>query len=68
MTISEKAVLTDGRGVLLRPVAPSDLLSLRALYELIVQEGTSYPHDRSLNEDEFMDYWIREKSDDRGRS
>lgn len=61
MTISEKAVLTDGRGVLLRPVAPSDLLSLRALYELIVQEGTSYPHDRSLNEDEFMDYWIREK-------
>lgn len=61
VTISETVVLKDGRGIRLRPVAPADLLSLRTLYDVIVQEGTSYPHDRPLDEDEFMDYWIREK-------
>jgi ribosomal protein S18 acetylase RimI-like enzyme len=27
----------------------------------VVEEGISYPHDRALNEDEFLDYWITGK-------
>jgi L-amino acid N-acyltransferase YncA len=47
--------------VQLRPVAPSDFQALRSLYDMIVDEGTSYPHDRALCEEEFMDYWITGK-------
>jgi RimJ/RimL family protein N-acetyltransferase len=39
-----------------------DLPALARLYERIVAEGTSYPHERPLAEDEFQDYWVRGKS------
>ena len=29
---------------------------------MIVEEGTSYPHDRFPDQDAFMDYWFRGKS------
>jgi hypothetical protein len=29
---------------------------LRLLYQVIVEEGTSYPHDRFSDQDDFMDY------------
>ncbi len=29
---------------------------------MIVEEGTSYPHDRFPDQDDFMDYWFRGKS------
>ena len=32
------------------------------LYRVIVEEGTSYPHDRFPDQDDFMDYWFRGKS------
>jgi GNAT superfamily N-acetyltransferase len=53
--------LKDGALIELRPADRSDFPSLRALYDVIVEEGTSYPHDRLLSEEEFLDYWIRGK-------
>ncbi|NWF74331.1 MAG: GNAT family N-acetyltransferase [Nitrospirae bacterium] len=38
------------------------IVPLRDLYHMIVDEGTSYPHDRFPNQDDFMDYWFRGKS------
>lgn len=40
----------------------NDIEPLHRLYEIIVNEGTSYPHDRSLGHEEFLDYWFRGKS------
>jgi GNAT superfamily N-acetyltransferase len=54
-------VLKDGTLIELRPADRSDFPFLRALYDVIVQEGASYPHDRVLSEEEFLDYWIRGK-------
>ncbi|BFU95099.1 MAG: hypothetical protein NTNFB02_18210 [Nitrospira sp.] len=34
---------------------------LAKLYERIVAEGTSYPRDQLLQEEEFQDYWVRGK-------
>ena len=39
-----------------------DIEPLRSLYRVIVEEGTSYPHDRFPSQDGFMDYWFRGKS------
>jgi GNAT superfamily N-acetyltransferase len=39
-----------------------DIESLRRLYRVVVEEGTSYPHDRFADEDAFMHYWFRGKS------
>lgn len=61
MPLPIDAVLKDGMVVQLRPVRPSDFQALRSLYDMIVDEGASYPHDRSLCEEEFMDYWITGK-------
>lgn len=61
MLLPEEAVLKDGTPIDLHPVSPPDFPALRALYDLIVEEGTSYPHDRALNEEEFLDYWITGK-------
>jgi L-amino acid N-acyltransferase YncA len=55
------AVLKDGTPIELRPSDRSDWSALRALYEIIVQEGTSYPHDQIPGEEEFLDYWITGK-------
>jgi L-amino acid N-acyltransferase YncA len=59
--LREDAVLKDGLSVRLRPVSPADLPALRSLYDMIVEEGASYPHDRALSEQEFLDYWITGK-------
>ena len=61
MLLPEEAVLKDGTPIDLHPVSPPDFPALRGLYDLIVEEGTSYPHDRALNEEEFLDYWITGK-------
>ena len=39
-----------------------DIEPLRTLYRIIVEEGTSYPHDRFPDDDDFMDYWFRGKT------
>jgi GNAT superfamily N-acetyltransferase len=55
------AVLEDGTPIELRPAERSGWSVLRALYEIIVEEGASYPHDRVPSEEEFLDYWITGK-------
>jgi len=56
------ADLKDGSPVQLVLADNHDIESLRDLYRVIVEEGTSYPHDRFPDEDDFMDYWFRGKS------
>ena len=56
------AKLKDGSPVQLVLADNQDIEPLRRLYRIIVEEGTSYPHDRFPDEDTFMDYWFRGKS------
>jgi L-amino acid N-acyltransferase YncA len=56
------ATLKDGSPVLLVLADERDVERLRRLYQIIVNEGTSYPHDRFPDQDAFMDYWFRGKS------
>ncbi len=39
----------------------TDVDPLKALYRNIVEEGTSYPHDRFPDDEEFQNYWFRGK-------
>ena len=57
-----EAKLKDGTQIELVLAGKRDLPALARLYERIVAEGTSYPHERPLAEDEFQDYWVRGKS------
>lgn len=54
--------LKDGSPVQLALAGQQDIEPLRTLYRIIVDEGTSYPHDRFPDQDDFMDYWFRGKS------
>lgn len=57
-----EAKLKDGSPVELVPAGNQDLPLLAKLYDRIVAEGTSYPHDRPLTKAEFQDYWVTGKS------
>jgi L-amino acid N-acyltransferase YncA len=57
-----EARLKDGTPVDLVLAGNQDLPLLAKLYERIVAEGTSYPHEKPLTEAEFQDYWVRGKS------
>ncbi|MBI3357221.1 MAG: GNAT family N-acetyltransferase [Nitrospirae bacterium] len=57
-----EAKLKDETPVELVLAGNRDLPLLAKLYDRIVAEGTSYPHERPLTEDEFQDYWVRGKS------
>ncbi len=57
-----EARLKDGTPVELVLAEERDLPKLAKLYDRIVAEGTSYPHERPLTEEEFQDYWVRGKS------
>lgn len=56
-----EANLKDGIAIELTLAGQGDLPSLAKLYERVVAEGTSYPHDQLLTEEEFQDYWVRGK-------
>jgi hypothetical protein len=62
LTFPVDAKLKDGSSVQLVLADNQDIEPLRRLYRVIVEEGTSYPHDRFPDEDAFMDYWFRGKS------
>jgi RimJ/RimL family protein N-acetyltransferase len=62
LTFPIDAKLKDGSPVQLVLADIQDIEPLRSLYQIIVEEGTSYPHDRFPDEDAFMDYWFRGKS------
>jgi GNAT superfamily N-acetyltransferase len=57
-----QARLKDGSPVELVLADGRDTEPLRALYRIIVKEGTSYPHDRFPDDGDFMDYWFRGKT------
>jgi len=56
------AKLKDGSPVQLVLADNYDIEPLQRLYQIIVEEGTSYPHDRFPEQDGFMDYWFCGKS------
>lgn len=56
------ARLKDGTPVRLSLASHRDVDPLKRLYRIIVEEGTSYPHDRAPDHEDFMDYWFRGKS------
>lgn len=62
MQFPVEARLKDGVPIELVLAGNLDLPLLAKLYDRIVAEGTSYPHDRRLSDDEFHDYWVRGKS------
>lgn len=57
-----EAKLRDETPVELLPAGNQDLPALATLYDRIMAEGTSYPHERPVTADEFLDYWVRGKS------
>ena len=61
------AKLKDGAPVQLVLADNQDIEPLRKLYRVIVEEGTSYLHDRFPDEDGFMDYWSPAKGKQRGQ-
>ena len=61
MQLSLEAKLKDETPVELRLAGNQDLPALTKLYDRIVAEGTSYPHERPVTDDEFLDYWVRGK-------
>jgi RimJ/RimL family protein N-acetyltransferase len=62
MQFPVEARLKNGMPIELVLAGNSDLPLLAKLYDRIVEEGTSYPHDRRLSQDEFEDYWVKGKS------
>jgi RimJ/RimL family protein N-acetyltransferase len=62
LTFPVDAKLKDGSPVQLVLADNQDIEPLRSLYRVIVEEGTSYPHDHFPDQDNFMDYWFRGKS------
>src|ERR671919_1105112 len=57
-----EAKLRDGTPIQLILADRHDVEPLRRLYRMIVEEGTSYPHDRFPDDEDFLDYWFRGKS------
>jgi L-amino acid N-acyltransferase YncA len=62
LTFPVEARLKDGELVRLVLAGDRDVDALRRLYRVIVEEGTSYPHDALPSDEDFYDYWFRAKS------
>jgi L-amino acid N-acyltransferase YncA len=50
--------LKDGSSVRLALAGPADVEPLRRLYEVIVHEGTSFPHEQMPSDEDFQAYWF----------
>ena len=48
----------DGSPVRLAVAEPQDVEAVRRLFKVIVDEGTSYPHEQSTPDKEFQTYWF----------
>lgn len=57
-----EARLKDGTPVQLVLADRDDIEPLRRVFQVIVEEGTSYPQDRPPAPEDFMEYWFRGKS------
>lgn len=62
MKFSITARLKDANIVRVVLASQEDIEPLRRLYKVIVDEGSSYPHDRFPGEDDFMEYWFHGKT------
>jgi GNAT superfamily N-acetyltransferase len=62
LTFPIRATLKDDSPVQLVLAGERDIEPLRTLYRIVVDEGTSYPHDRFPGDDDFLDYWFRGKT------
>jgi L-amino acid N-acyltransferase YncA len=62
LTFPLHATLKDGLPVQLVLAGQREIEPLRALYRVIVEEGTSYPHDRFPANADFMNYWFHGKT------
>ncbi len=62
MRFPSEARLKDGTPVQLLLADRQDVEPLKRLYRVIVEEGTSYPHERFPDDEDFLDYWFRGKS------
>lgn len=56
-----EAQLKDGTPIELVLAENRDWPALARLYDRIVAEGMSYPHEHPLDADEFQDYWVKGK-------
>ncbi len=56
-----EAQLKDATAVELVLAGAQDWPLLAKLYDRIVAEGTSYPHEDPLTEEEFQEYWVKGK-------
>ena len=59
LTFPVDAKLKDGSPVQLVLADNQHIEPLQRIYRVIVEEGTTYPHDRFPDEDAFMDYGFR---------
>ncbi len=50
--------LKDSSAVRLALAKPEDVEPLRRLYEVIVDEGTSFPHEQMPSDEDFQAYWF----------
>ena len=62
MTFPIEAKLKDGSAIAIVQADRRDIPALRRLYDVIVKEGTSYPHDRPIADEEVDQYWFHGKS------
>src|SRR5437016_6877632 len=53
-----EAKLKDGTSIQLALADHRDSEPLRRLFQTIIEEGASYPHDRLPGQDDFMAYWF----------
>lgn len=56
------AQLKDGTQIQLDLAGQENIEAVRELFHVVIEEGTSYPHDRLPEQEEFMEYWFRGKS------
>jgi L-amino acid N-acyltransferase YncA len=56
-----EAQLKDGTSIELVLAGNRDWPALARLYDRIIAEGTSYPHEHPLTGGEFQDYWVTGK-------
>ena len=62
MQFPVKAKLKDGTPVELVLAENDDVAAVQDLYRVIVEEGTSYPHQHPLDREGVLDYWFRGKT------
>ncbi len=56
-----QATLKDGTPVELIPAGADDLSAVQNLHRVIIEEGTSYPHQEPLDAQDTWDFWYSDR-------